>query len=452
VSQDKSTSKAQALHQRKARSKFSKTDLRYWKDAVFKPAYYRDGGRHEADFWAVQITHSNQRVRWSLHTDNREAAAARAREIYQYVVANGWAVARNRFRPEREPAKNETWTVGEYLEAATKVSRAKPQTTEGYAKAFRRIVADVQKVGGGKTKFDYRSGGTLEWRRRVHAVRLGTITATKIEGWKREFVSRIKDNAVLRRRATASANSFLRRARALFSDRIRAAILKELGIEPPVSPFVEVELVREPSHKHFSTVNVEELICTAGLELAEADPEAFKVFLLAIFAGLRRREIDLLEWSAFDWQRNLLRIQPTAYFTAKTHESETELPLDAELAAVFGSLRERATSSFVIEASREPKHEAQYQYYRCNAVFERVLTWLRAHGLRSPKPLHELRKEFGSLINERYGIHAASRALRHSDIRVTSNHYTDSRSRVTTGMGHLLPNNLTAKDCFARNG
>ena len=255
MSQDKSTTKAQALQRRKARSKFSKADLRYWKDAVFKPAYYRDGGRHETDFWAVQISHSNQRVRWSLHTDNREAAAARAREIYQCVIANGWAVARNRFRPKREPAKNEIWTVGEYLEAATKVSRAKPQTTEGYAKAFRRIVADVQKVGGGKTKFDYRSGGTLEWRRRVHTVRLGTITATKIEGWKREFVLRIKDAAVLRRRATASANSFLRRARALFSARIRAAILKELGIEPPPSPFNDVELAREPSHKHFSTAS-----------------------------------------------------------------------------------------------------------------------------------------------------------------------------------------------------
>ena len=444
MSQDKSTSRAQALHQRKARSRFSKTDLRYWKDAVFKPAYYRDGGRHEADFWAVQITHSNQRVRWSLHTDNREAAAARAREIYQYVVANGWAVARNRFRPEREPAKNETWTVGEYLEAATKVSRAKPQTTEGYAKAFRRIVADVQKVGGGKTKFDYRSGGTLEWRRRVHAVRLGTITATKIEGWKREFVSRIKDNAVLRRRATASANSFLRRARALFSDRIRAAILKELGIEPPPSPFNDVELAREPSRKHFSTVDIEHLIEAARFELAQADPEAFKVVLLAIFAGLRRREIDLLEWAAFDWQGHALRIQPTAYFTAKTHESEAELPLDAELVVLLRGYHARATGAFVIETPRDPKHEAQYQYYRCDRIFHRVLSWLRANGLRSPKPLQELRKEFGSRINECYGIHAASRALRHTDIRITNDYYADSRSRVTTGLGHLLSDSSTA--------
>jgi integrase len=423
---------------RKARSKYSKTDLRYWRNVVFKPVYYRNGGRNETDFWAVQITHAGQRVRWSLHTSNREAAAARARQIYQCIVANGWDEARNRFRPKQETVRNQTWTIGDYLEAAKRVCKAKPQSAEGYAKAVRRIVADVQKIGGGKAKFDHRSGGNLEWQRSVHAVRVETITPAKIESWKRDFVSRVKDSAVLRRRAATSANSFLRQARSLFSSTVRAEIRKELGIEPPESPFDGVGLVSEPSHKHFSTVNIEKLIRSACLELAEEDREAFKAFLLAVFTGLRRREIDLLEWSAFDGRRNILRIQPTAYFTGKTRESETELPLDTELTAVFADLRRHATSLFVIESSRAPKHEAQYQYYRCDRVFERLIIWLRAQGLCSPKPLHELRKEFGSLINERNGIHAASRALRHSDIRVTNDHYMDSRSRVTTGMGYLL--------------
>jgi hypothetical protein len=73
-----------------------------------------------------------------------------------------------------------------------------------------------------------------------------------------------------------------------------------------------------------------------------------------------------------------------------------------------------------------------------------VLAWLRAHGLRSPKPLHELRREFGSRINQHYGIHAASRALRHVDIRIANDYYVDSRSRVTTGLGHLLCDVSTA--------
>ena len=64
--------------------------------------------------------------------------------------------------------------------------------------------------------------------------------------------------------------------------------------------------------------------------------------------------------------------------------------------------------------------------------------WLKGHGVTSAKPLHELRKAFGSAICERAGIHQASRSLRHSDIRVTAGVYVDSRSRTSVGLGHLL--------------
>jgi integrase len=62
------------------------------------------------------------------------------------------------------------------------------------------------------------------------------------------------------------------------------------------------------------------------------------------------------------------------------------------------------------------------------------------------KPLHTLRKEFGSEICAVHGIHAASRALRHADISVTNEYYTDLRARMTVRMGHLLkqsPQNVT---------
>jgi hypothetical protein len=92
----------------------------------------------------------------------------------------------------------------------------------------------------------------------------------------------------------------------------------------------------------------------------------------------------------------------------------------------------------VIEApGREPKN-VNYQFYRCQEHFEQLILWLRKEGLRSKKPLHELRKAFGSLINEKAGIHSASRALRHSNIGITASTYVDSRARVAAGLGHLL--------------
>ena len=98
----------------------------------------------------------------------------------------------------------------------------------------------------------------------------------------------------------------------------------------------------------------------------------------------------------------------------------------------------KATSAFVIEADGEPLSEASYTYYRAQRHFDTLIAWLRAKGVAAIKPLHELRKEFGSQLCAKYGIYAASRMLRHADIAITAQHYLDQKERVTFGMGNLL--------------
>jgi integrase len=63
---------------------------------------------------------------------------------------------------------------------------------------------------------------------------------------------------------------------------------------------------------------------------------------------------------------------------------------------------------------------------------------LRKNGVEGAKPIHTLRKEAGSIIATKAGIHAASRFLRHADIQVTSMHYADYKERVTVDMDDLL--------------
>jgi integrase len=92
----------------------------------------------------------------------------------------------------------------------------------------------------------------------------------------------------------------------------------------------------------------------------------------------------------------------------------------------------------VIPSPLAPKAVLRGDYYRCRAQFDYLSAWLRQQGVTEQKPLHTLRKEFGSLVNRAHGIHAASKALRHADINVTNNFYTDSRVRVTPGLGKLL--------------
>jgi hypothetical protein len=106
---------------------------------------------------------------------------------------------------------------------------------------------------------------------------------------------------------------------------------------------------------------------------------------------------------------------------------------------IFRAFYRQRSGQFVIESQISPRPTATYRHYRCQEAFEGLLRWLRKHGVTESKPLHALRKEYGSQINTQHGIHAASRALRHADIRVTNEYYTDSRMRVTLGLGHLLP-------------
>jgi hypothetical protein len=65
--------------------------------------------------------------------------------------------------------------------------------------------------------------------------------------------------------------------------------------------------------KYRSEIDLVKLIKTAKTELRDSFPEEYKVFLLAVGAGLRKKEIDLLEWSSFRWEENV-RIEPTRNF------------------------------------------------------------------------------------------------------------------------------------------
>ena len=98
----------------------------------------------------------------------------------------------------------------------------------------------------------------------------------------------------------------------------------------------------------------------------------------------------------------------------------------------------RPRDRFVVMAQGVPKPRVVYVHYRAQKCFERLTAWLRKKGVKGNKPLHVLRKEFGSQICAVHGIHAASLALRHADIGITAQFYADARKRATSGFGQLL--------------
>jgi integrase len=428
-----------------AKQRFSKTDHRYWIPKVYKAAGVRNGKRIESPIWSVRLQHETGRTTFPLDTSNREAAAARARDIYMFMQVQGWEATLKEFKPGSfaAPVGKSGASIGEFLDELKTVADLKPKTFEGYATALRTILAQTFGIDGGNERFDYRNGGRQKWIEKLHAIKLADLTPSRVQAWKRDFLARAGSDPVKLRAARISVNSMLRRAKSLFApDAVRHLQTIEL---PSPLPFAGVAFETKPSQRYHSAIDIEALIARARAELQETAPEAFKIFILAACCGLRKLEIDRLIWTAFRFDEGILRIQATKYFSPKTEDSIGDIVLEPELVALFRGyhVREESQSEFVIQSPNRPRPALRHEIYRCQRIFDYLIGWLRDKGVATQTPLHTLRKEFGSVINRRHGIHAASLALRHANIGVTSLHYVDSRPRVTSGLGGLLSDKIT---------
>ncbi len=401
-----------------------KGDSRYWLQSGKLVSDVRWGGA-----FACRIQSQGRREFFPLRTMNKAAAAAKAAKIYGDVVALGWVAAIAKHKPETVKTLKSA-TVGALIEAACAASSARKHSLEAYSKAFRRVVSEVAGIQDGR-KFDAFKGGTKEWRERVDAVPLASLLPADVQAWKNRRLRAVEADPLAKRRAITTVNSLIRNAKALFGKKVLPFVEQKLTIPRPL-PFDEVGMEKGPSLRYVSKVDAYALLACAREELAENEPEAFKVLLLALVCGLRRSEIDHLLWRTFDFSRAVLHIENTEYHQLKSEDSAGEIDLDADTAALFKGYRARAPKSlFVIESPNAPRAERKARCYRCNAVFERVNEWLRVQGVDTMKPLHTMRKEIGSIIASEHGIFEASRYLRHSDIRITSAIYADKKKTVT---------------------
>jgi len=166
--------------------------------------------------------------------------------------------------------------------------------------------------------------------------------------------------------------------------------------------------------------------------------EQFKIFCLALLCGLRKREIDTLLWRSVDFDKAVIRIERTEYFQPKSEDSAAEVDMAPQFVEIMRQFHAHAKGEFVIESPNPPRYHTSRANYRAELEFEALYTWLADKGVSARKKLHELRKECGAVIANSMGIFAASRALRHSDIRITSQYYADKKVRITTGLDALL--------------
>jgi integrase len=403
----------------------------YWRARVFRPAYNHGTELKEVqEFWC-RIQQGGRREAIGLGTNDKEAAGRVAAKLFTRVKAAGWAVALAEFAPDRNTGKGVP-TVGEVIEAASASADVNANSLRGYIVCFRKLAADAYGVRATARRFDYRTGGNAAWRKRVDSIRLDKLTPKRIQAALNKRIEAVKGNPLAERKARITAASTLRQAKSLFSaDR-------KLPFENLPNPFAGVAVKVGTPAKYIATVKAGDLMRSAKTELATEHPEVYKAFLLALGAGLRAGEIDNLQWQHVDAAANTVRVMTTRTFKTKTDSSEREVFVDGGLIAELEQFRAGATSLYVLESERQPKPGAAMANYRAKKTFDFLKKWLRAHGITAAKPVHELRKEFGSLVCQFSDIFTASRQLGHSSISMTATYYTENRRRVAPKIGEML--------------
>jgi integrase len=242
-----------------------------------------------------------------------------------------------------------------------------------------------------------------------------------VENWQRSLFEEKVAAGIPKSCAITTINGILRNAKSLFSKKnIRK--INRIGLK---NPFEHVFSMREGSHRYVSRMDPKELLSSAVSELSHANPEGYKIFLLALGCGLRRNEIDKLEWSSVDLGRREIRVCKTDFFDPKTKDSDNLVNVPKFVAGELKRLRANDGGRFVVASVRSTPRKSKNLaiIYRCENRFKNLIAWLRKKGVGGMHPLHSLRKEYVSQIAAERGIYAASQAARHSSCSTTETFY-----------------------------
>ena len=321
-----------------------KNDSRYWRSKIFQRVDPR--GARSAHYTA-RIQWQGQRHYFALGTANKEAAAAKAAEIWRDLVSLGLEVtlAKQKCRPRSRPSL--PLAIG--LSPPQRVLTGQPATFGEYARSIAVHRERDSRSSKGSKRFG-RSGPreepiasrsmVLPWRRfrRKRSSRGEySISAAPV-------IIRLRQ-----RSARISCNSTLRLARSLFSRRILKFV--DPKIVPAELPFAGVEFFSRESMRYQSKFDPVGAPCGGHRRVGPRRAEEFSCSRSA--SVLRRGEIDRLLWRQVDFDRELIRVEDTEAGALKTEDSTEAVQIDEELDTLLRGFRAKAKSEYVIEAANQ---------------------------------------------------------------------------------------------------
>lgn len=149
------------------------------------------------------------------------------------------------------------------------------------------------------------------------------------------------------------------------------------------------------------------------LRRAEAEGPAFLgAIATSIYAGLRARELEYLEWDDVTDKYIMIRQKQEKGFTIKDHE-ERQIPLHPKLAAILKPMRQDEGYCFVAAMGGRLTWTVLYHRFK-NCIAKEALT--NTKGLT----LHSLRRGFGTIaLLHGVNLYTISKWYGHSSISVT---------------------------------
>jgi integrase len=408
-----------------------KTASKKWEARCF-----RDEPSNPDGIYFYKPMYRGRRESFSTGTPVRAIAGLKARDIFMSLRANGWGATMAKYTDKKKDNGPVT-TLGEFVTRVESTFDGQRRTITDYVSEFRKVAGEISGIVRATNK--YNTSKRKIWVAKTDKIRLDSITREKIETWRVAHVATAGDdlNRIQSRKTTC--NSILRRSAALFTtDRLERA-----GLTGIANPFAKIKPFPAGDHRYRGGIDPAKIFKVALFELADK-PELLKALTLGLCCGLRRNEIDKLEWNAFDFDQSLVRVGPTAVLHVKGKRIG-EVAVEPEILGLFRGWHAKANGSFVLESEVQARPTCSYNHYRCASTFAALSEWLRKAGVTSRNPVHELRKMFGSQIYLAYDLLAASVALRHSNVATTAGHYLVKRPRVTVGFGALVtPENVVA--------
>jgi len=433
--------------------RLSLNNRRYWEKRLYHESYVRGGERFTVPEYYVKLNHAGRRRAFNLGDANKEVAAGKAREIYAYLMANGWNATLDKYAPTVTRA-HVSPTVGGFLAEVERTAGLKARTFHRYAGYLRSIVAHIAGIKDKDgTRYNYRTGGRAEWVKKIDAITLDALTPEAAANWKTDYLARAGSNSLQQIKTGRAFNAAFRSAKSLFSSRIINADNFRVRVpkfktrdsqsgEREIFWFENLTFEKCGSMK-FSPpegVTYQSLIIAARRDLREKQPDAYLLLLLCLCAGLRRAEADVLKWGQVHFGEAqadcYLNIEANEFIQPK-HGSGGLVYVEPELLKELLSFKARAASGFVVNSQSEWKPTV-HSRYRCEAHWAVLSAWLGEKGITDRKKVHTLRKMFGDAITKDHGLYAGAAQLRHTSVQVTTKHYTDPRQRAPLSVTGLL--------------